>query len=159
MNRRYKRIHDSYNIKDKILFHIKNNLKEYLIVSIIFIIGILIGVLFINNTSGERKTEITSYITSIIADIKDNNSIDEIELLMESIRKNLLLAILLWFMGSTIIGIVVVYLIICFRGFCLGYTISSIILSIGTRKRNTIFNIVYITTKHFIYTCYNRNRC
>ena len=38
---------------------------------------------------------------------------------------------LIWFMGLTVIGIFVVYLIICFRGFCFGYTISSIILALG----------------------------
>ena len=37
-------------------------------------------------------------------------------------------------MGSTVIGISIVYITICFRGFCLGYTISSIISSYGLGK-------------------------
>ena len=141
MNRRYKKIHNSFKIKEIILTNIENNLKEYLIVSIIFLIGIVIGVIFINKTSEYQKEEIATYISSFIAELKDNNSVDEVALLLNSIKKNVVIAIFLWFMGSTIIGIPIVYLTVCFRGFCLGYTISSIIQVTGVRKRNFIYII------------------
>lgn len=133
MNRRYRRKRKTSKLKSTILTHIENNIKEYAIVSIIFLIGIVIGVIFINNTSENQSTEITNYITSFTQDLKENQNIDNFELLKDSINKNIVLAILLWFMGSTVIGISVVYLTVCFRGFCLGYTISSIILSLGIR--------------------------
>ena len=135
MNRRYKRMHHSFNIKKAILNSLENNLKEYLVVSIIFFIGVIIGVIFINKSSESQKEEITSYICSFITNLKDANSVDEVSLLANSIKKNIMLTIFLWFMGSTIIGISIVYLTVCFRGFCLGYTISSIIQAIGMRKR------------------------
>jgi len=133
MNRRYRRKRKDSKLKHIILTHIENNIREYLIVSIIFLIGIVIGVIFINNTSENQSVEITSYISSFTQDLKDNQSINTILLLKDSIKKNIVLAIFLWFMGSTVIGISIVYLTICFRGFCLGYTISSIILSLGIR--------------------------
>ncbi len=133
MNRRYKRRRKESNFKQTILTHIENNIKEYAIVSIIFVIGIVIGVIFINNTSENQSTEITNYITSFSQDLKDNKDINTLMLLKDSIKKNIVLAVFLWFMGSTVIGISVVYLTICFRGFCLGYTVSSIILSLGIR--------------------------
>lgn len=133
MNRRYRRKRKESKLKAIILTHIENNIKEYLIVSIIFVIGIVIGVIFINNTSENQSTEITNYITSFSQDLKNNQNIDTLLLLKDSIKKNILLAAFLWFVGSTVIGISVVYLTICFRGFCLGYTVSSIILSLGIR--------------------------
>ena len=139
MNRRYKRKQNSSKIRETISSHIENNLKEYLIVSIIFFIGIICGVIFINKTSESQKTEITTYISSYIMDLKDNRSVDEIALLIDSIKKNMLLAIFLWFMGSTIIGISIVYLTIGFRGFCLGYTISSVVLSVRHTGRELYF--------------------
>lgn len=140
MNRRYRGKRKESRFKEVIFSHIENNIKEYLIVTIIFLIGIVIGVIFINNTSENQSSEITGYITSFIQELKDNKDINSLLLLKDSIKKNVVLAIFLWFMGSTVIGISVVYLIICFRGFCLGYTISSIILSLGIRKRTVIFN-------------------
>ena len=138
MNRRYRRKRKDSKIKQMILVHIENNIKNYAIVSIIFLIGIVIGVIFINNTSESQSTEITTYITSFSEDLKENQNIDNLLLLKNSISKNIVLAVVLWFMGSTVIGISIVYLTICFRGFCLGYTISSIILSFGIRKRNIV---------------------
>lgn len=140
MNRRYRGKRKGSRFKEVIFSHIENNIKEYLIVTIIFLIGIVVGVIFINNTSENQSSEITGYITSFTQELKDNKDINSLLLLKDSIKKNIVLAIFLWFMGSTVIGISVVYLIICFRGFCLGYTISSIILSLGIRKRTVIFN-------------------
>ncbi len=133
MNRRSRRKKNKSKIKEIILTNIENNIKEYLIVSIIFIIGIVIGVIFINNMSENHSMEISNYITSFTKDLKNNRNINSLLLLKDSIKKNLVLAIFLWFMGSTVIGISVVYITICFRGFCLGYTISSIIFSLGVR--------------------------
>lgn len=154
MNRRYRTKRKESRLKEVILSHIESNLKEYLIVTIIFLIGIVIGVIFINNISESQTSEINSYINSSVEDFKENKNINTLLMLKDSIKKNVILAIFLWFMGSTVIGISVVYLTICFRGFCLGYTISSIILSLGMRKRNIILNIGTFTTKHFIYTVY-----
>lgn len=159
MNRRYKNIQNSSKIKEVILSHIENNLKEYLIVSLIFFIGIIVGVIFINKTSDVQRNEITTYVSSFSEELKENKSINEMALLLDSIKKNFLLAIFLWFMGSTVVGISIVYLIICFRGFCLGYTISSIILTLGTRKRNFIFNFSCFFAKCYICTVYINACC
>lgn len=138
-------------LKNIISTHIENNLKEYIIVSILFLLGIIAGIIFINHISESQRVQINEYINSFINLLKDNHTINEAALLKNSITKNILLSILIWFMGSTVIGILIVYLTICFRGFCLGYTISSIITTFGTWKGllflfTTIFlqNIIFI---------------
>lgn len=37
-------------------------------------------------------------------------------------------------MGSTIIGLLFVYVIVCFKGFCIGFTSSSLIYALGTKR-------------------------
>ena len=123
-NRKYKNI---------IINHIQNNLKEYIISSIIFFIGILLGIVFVNNLNDVQTSEIQTYITNSINTLKENN-VKEISVLKESLSSNIFLAVSLWLMGSTIIGLLVVYLIVCFKGFCFGYTFSSIIYVLGTNK-------------------------
>ena len=159
MNRRYKRRTNSSKLKEILTSHIENNLKEYIIVGLMFFIGIIIGIIFINRASDGQKEEITTYISSFATDLKENKSVNEMALLLDSLKKNFLLAIFLWFMGSTVIGISIVYLTICFRGFCLGYTVSSAILTFGTRKRNFIFNFNNFFTKYFIHTMYINACC
>ena len=134
MNRRYKRKVNSSKVITILSEHLESNMKEYLIAFLIFFIGIIIGIIFINKASLNQKEEICSYITSFATNLKDDKRIDDVALLFNSIKKNVIITIFLWFMGSTVIGISIVYLTVCFRGFCLGYTISSIIYSFGTGK-------------------------
>ena len=39
--------------------HIMNNKKEYILVTLIFLVGIFLGVMFINNAQESQMTEIT----------------------------------------------------------------------------------------------------
>lgn len=114
--------------------HILNNKKEYIIVSILFVIGIFLGVFFINNVSQEPRTQITEYLNQFIEQLKNTENLNTIELLKTSMGQNIILAISLWFFGTTIIGIPVVFGIVAYRGFCLGYTIAACISIMGIQK-------------------------
>lgn len=121
-----------------IVSHIESNLREYLVVSIIFIIGILIGIFFINNVSDSEYQETNSYINNFTISLKNQVNISESTVLKNSLFNNLSIGILLWILSSTVIGVIIVYIIIAFKGFCFGFTISSIVLALGF-KNGTIF--------------------
>lgn len=114
--------------------HIVNNKREYFIVSILFFIGIIVGVLYINNTNETNVEEINTYFKNMVANIKVYEKIDYGILLKQSITSNFIMLILLWFGASTIVGIPIVYGSIGIKGFSIGYTISSIIMCFGTGK-------------------------
>ena len=137
-------------IKNIIINHIKNNLKEYIIVLLIFLIGVVFGVIFINNASQEQATEISSYISNFINQLKNNANINPSELLKSSLISNLLLAILLWFVGSTVIGIPIVYGLIAYRGFCIGYTIAAALYTLGTGS-GILFSITSILFQNILF--------
>lgn len=118
--------------------HISKNIKTYIILIIIFVLGIILGVLVVNNSSELQKTEVTNYINTFITDIKNNQQIDYFKLLRTSFMNNLKVVLILWFMGSTVIGIPLVYGEIGYKGFCLGYTASAITMAIGSGK-STMF--------------------
>ena len=91
------------NIKETIKKHILNNKKEYIIVTLLFIIGIFLGVLFVNNINELQKTEVTDYLNNFIEKMKSIESLDNISLLKTSVIQNVLFAIILWFFGTTVI--------------------------------------------------------
>lgn len=129
-----KNIKKTLKLKDIIVNHIASNSKEYIIVTLLFIIGIFLGVLFVNNIKNDEFDSVQNYITTFIQKFKENPNIDSGELLKTSIIKNLILALSLWFFGTTVIGIPIVFGILIYRGFCLGYTISTFISTIGIVK-------------------------
>ena len=132
-------------IKDFILRNIHDNLKSYLIVIILFIIGIVAGVIFINNANEAQGVEIQDYINSFISSLKQDYHIDKMELLKSSLWDNFILIISMWFIGSTVIGIPIVFGIVIFRGFCIGYAVSSAVAVLGAQK-----GIIFLITTMFL---------
>ena len=132
------------NVKDLIIRHLYDNFKLYLIVIIIFIIGIVAGVIFINNVNGDQATEIQNYITEFINLLKQDYHIDTGELLKKSLSDNLILIITMWLLGSTVIGIPIVMGIVLFRGFCIGYSVSAIIATLGVQKGILFFTVTML---------------
>ena len=122
------------NIKKVIEEHITRNVKTYFILIIIFLLGLIIGLIVVNNSSTEQETEITNYINNFVTELKNGSKLDYFKLLKSSFLNNVFLVITLWFMSSTVIGIPIVYGMIGYKGFCMGYTISSVVLTLGTGK-------------------------
>lgn len=144
-------------LKNVITKHIKINVKDYLFLSIILVIGVMIGVVIINNSDEKSRTEISGYINSFIDTIKNKEfKVDKMELAKISIVDNLKLVLIIWIAGSTIIGIPLIYIITAYKGMCIGYTISAIITTLGTWKRFSFFICIIVFTKHYNNT-YNFN--
>lgn len=76
-------------IKDIILNHIYQNLKSYIIVTIILLIGIIAGVIFINHITDNQKAEIGEYINEFLTSLKGNYEINKGELLKKSLIRKL----------------------------------------------------------------------
>ena len=137
-------------LKNIIFEHIRDNIKDYFIITIIFVIGIILGVILINNLKQDGQEEISLYINNFVNDVKENKTINTLNLLKQTIINNITLVIIIWFVSSTIIGIPIVYGIIIFRGFCLSYTISSIIATVGTMK-GVLFSLFGILLQNILF--------
>ena len=125
------------------------NIKAYTFIAIIFIVGIILAIVFINNLDESQRNEISTYITTFTKSLKDGYTIDKGALLTNSIWKNVILCIIMWFTGSTVIGIPLVLGIVAYRGFCLGYTIISLTFTYGTWN-GTIFFLTSMLLQNLI---------
>lgn len=133
-------------IVTKIKEHVYNNIKQYLIICTLLLIGVTIGVLTVNYAETKNKEIASQAIMSFINLLKDENyQIDYLNLLKNVILKHLLSAILLWFLGCSVIGIPIVYFLIAYKGFSLGYTLAVIIYTLNTGK-----GILFILTTLFL---------
>lgn len=117
-------------VKEIVLNYIQNHIKEFLMITIVFLIGLVFGVIFVNHMNDTQEQEITSYISEFGGKLQQNNTIDKGELLKESVASNLIVLLVLWFAGCTVVGMPILYGVTCLRGFCLGYTVSVIFASL-----------------------------
>ena len=143
------KIKSSKRILTAIANYFIENIKAYTFIAIIFIIGIILAIVFINNLDESQRNEISTYITTFTNSLKDGYTIDKGALLTSSIWKNVILCIIMWFTGSTVIGIPLVLGIVAYRGFCLGYTIISLTFTYGTWN-GTIFFLTSMLLQNLI---------
>ncbi len=90
-------------IRDTLKQHILNNKKEYIIVVLLFLVGLFSGVFFVNNIQENQKLEISSYLNNFIEKMKTTENLKYADLLKNSMGQNILLAIMIWFFGTTVI--------------------------------------------------------
>ena len=130
-------------IKEEII----SNYKSYILVIILFSVGLFLGVLFINQT--ENQENVIKYINTYIDEIKMLKGNNTLVQLKSDIKSNIFLVFILWFAGTTIVGIPIVFGIIIARGFCLGYTISACVITLGKTK-GLIFVLLTIFLQNLI---------
>ncbi len=130
--------------------HVVENYKKYAVIMVFFILGTFLGVFFINQAKTEQKAEIQEYLNNFITELKNTENINQGEILQASLYDKLWLTISIWFFGTTIIGIPIVFGLVTYRGFCLGYTISSFISCLGFTK-GFLFMLATLLLQNLIF--------
>ena len=137
-------------MKSILLEYVSRNRKNFIIIITLFCIGIAIGIFFINNSDENQRIELNTYIGELIKNIKETDSINKLEILLLSIKQNISFILLIWFLGCTIVGGIFIYLMILYKGFAIGYTISSMIAVLGV-KSGTIFAVSGLLMQNIIF--------
>ncbi len=108
--------------------YMKRYKVTYILICLIFLLGFIIGSIFLINTPKQNKSEIRSYIVESV-----NNSnidgIDKLTVFKKSIIDNVKFVLILYLLGCTIIAGFMVYIAIIYKGFVLGYTSAAIFIS------------------------------
>ncbi len=95
---------------------------------IIFIIGLIMGSLFINFINNEDKMMLVDQITGFFSSIKKLSSdVFGFGVFTDNIINNILQLFIIFILGISMIGVFAVIIIIFFKGFTLGVTLSTII--------------------------------
>ena len=125
--------------------YVNTNAKTYIIVTVMFLIGLTVAIISVNNSDSVHQEQIKSYINNYVTGIKENNKISKTDILKESIKNDFYITAILWFLGSTVIGMPLIFVVILYKGYSIGYTISSIIATLGLGK-----GLVFILTNLFV---------
>lgn len=115
-------------------YYLKNNKKSFFMLMIVFCIGVVAGIMFINHANEIQTEEICSYVNSLKENIKNSDDINKTVILIQSMKQNVIFVLLIWFLGCTILGSFLIYIAIIYKGFSIGYTVSAIIATLGVKR-------------------------
>lgn len=116
-------------------YYLKNNKKSFFMLMLLFCLGIMGGIAFINHANEIQTEEICSYVNSLKENIKNSDDINKTLILTQSIKQNVAFVMLIWFLGCTILGSFLIYIAILYKGFSIGYTVSAMLATLGVKAR------------------------
>lgn len=113
-----------------------------------FIIGISLGAITVNGIDETAKNDVKTYVEGFI-DLTMGESLQTSNILKQSIRFNLYYTALVFFSGLIYIGIIIIPILIGFRGFCIGFTIAFLTDTLG--RQGLLLSIASILPQNIIY--------
>lgn len=126
---------------DKLLNNIRFDKKYVLFSLVLVILGIITGSLFIVILNSTDKNLVIEYISDFIDNIK-NSSINNLDLLKNAIISNYIAIFILLIVGFTSFLFPINVLILFYKSFIIGFSLSSFILTYGIK--GTLLSIFYI---------------
>lgn len=124
----------------KIIKKLKDK-KQFIIIFVICTVAFIIGVLLPSILNEENRKIIQTSLNSFFDTIK-NNQLKTNELLFKILTSNIIIDLILWLLGISIVGIPIVIILLGYKSLSLGFTISSII---STYKLNGVIKaLIYI---------------
>ena len=141
-------------MKVYLLNYVEKNIKEIILITLIIFIGLIIGIIYINSLTDENISKVDSHVNSVVDYIKELNceesKIDNTVILFSNLKRNILYIMLIGLFSLCIIGLPIMYLLIGFKSFSLGYTMSAILATLGT-KSGIIFICSSMVLHNIIY--------
>ena len=111
---------------DKLKKIIKYDKKIMTFLNVIAIVGIIAGSIFMIVLSKNDKEKVLNSIRDFF-DKLINNKFNFAGTLKNTLISNLLFSFIIWVIGISVVGVLIVIFIIFYKSFTLGFTISSII--------------------------------
>lgn len=147
----------------KILKYLNEELKKekniLLFNFIIFILGLTIGTLFINFITSADKTLLIEQLETYLSNInKLSNDVYGLNLFIDNIINNGLQLFIIFALGISMIGVLAVILILFFKGFMLGATLSTFLLKY--KLKGVLGALLYVFPCYvlnifiYIFLCY-----
>ena len=123
------------------------NKKVNLFVIFIVILGIISGSLFLMVLNENDKSEVINEISTFMANINTNN-INNLNSFKKSLIEGMILIILSWILGMSIIGVIFNIFFIYMKSFTIGFSISSFILVY--KYKGILSSLIYVIPSQLI---------
>ena len=126
---------------DKLKKIIKYDKKIMTFLNVIAVVGIIAGSIFMIILSKNDKETVLNSIKDFF-DKLINNKFNFVGTLKNTVISNFLFSFIIWVIGISVVGVLIVIFIIFYKSFTLGFTISSIIYTYSIK--GTLLALIYV---------------
>lgn len=128
--------------------HVQSNFWLYVVSLLSVCTGIVLGIYSVRYMGGFEKSDLLSYLKNFNTTINSGN-IDYKSIFLETLKSNVPMLLVMWFLGLTMIGIPVILIMDIIKGFTIGFTMSFIINGMGIK--GVWFSLLAVLPQNIIY--------
>ncbi len=125
--------------------HFRENFLIYFSVTVLFFIGIVIGSITIKVIEPEKTNNVMLFVNSLFKSIA-SSEINNISVLKQSLIDNYKAIFMIWITSTIFVGLLLVPLVILFKGFALGFSVGFFVHEYGFK--GFLFSILGIFSQN-----------
>ena len=132
---------------DKLKSNIRINKNLFVFLVVIIAVGIAAGSVFVTVLNNEDKVMVSDYLNNFLNNLNSNN-LNYSGTLVNTLIFTLGGALLIWLLGISVIGFILILLFLFIKAFALGFSIGSIIINFNFK--GILIALAYIVPHHII---------
>ena len=132
---------------DKLKSNIRINKNLFVFLVVIIAVGIAAGSVFVTVLNNEDKLMVSDYLNNFLNNLNSNN-LNYSGNLVYNFIFSLGGAFLIWLLGISVIGFILILLFLFIKAFALGFSIGSIIINFNFK--GILIALAYIVPHHII---------
>jgi stage II sporulation protein M len=132
---------------DKLKEYLKMNKKVFIFLFVLFIVALVAGSIFSVTLNDNDTALVNTYLENYINSINDN-TINFKDTFINSISSNLIITIIIWLLGISVIGLPIIIFLFFYKCFVIGFAISSILMKY--KVKGLLLSIFYVFPHHII---------
>lgn len=128
-------------IMDKLKFQVKIDKKLLIFLTILLLIGIAFGSIFVSILDNSDKTLVNEHLNNFINSI-ETDKLDYFQALKSNLITNISFVIVIWLLGISIIGLPIILIMFFSKTFILGFSVGAILSVFKTK--GLLFSLAHI---------------
>ncbi|MFV9510752.1 stage II sporulation protein M [Tepidibacillus sp. LV47] len=137
-------------INNQIGDYVKQHFTLYIFTIVLFIMGVIYGSIIIQSLSLQQKQEMIGYLSQFFHGLTSNGDtiFSKKIALKQVIFDHLKYLGMIWFLGLSIIGMPLIFILIFMKGFVIGFTVSFLISQL--QWKGFVFSFVSILPQNLL---------
>ena len=132
---------------DKLRSNIRINKNLFVFLVVIIAVGVASGSIFVTVLNDSDKTMVSDYLNNFFNNLNSNN-LNYSGTLINTLIFTLGLVILIWILGISVIGFILILLFLFIKAFALGFSVGSIIINFNFK--GILIALAYVVPHHII---------
>ncbi|MBU9724040.1 MULTISPECIES: stage II sporulation protein M [Bacillaceae] len=117
--------------KRSLVEHVTNHLSIYIFTVVLLSMGVIFGAVIVNSLSFSQKNDLYAYLTLFFGQVEEGEFANSSTMFVQSFAHYSKYLGLMWFLGLSVIGLPVIYILLFLKGLVVGFTVGFLVGQMG----------------------------